>query len=66
MKLFSVLTCASLLVAGSAFAADTTAAPAAPTAMSSAKASCTKDATDKGLKGKAKKAAIHKCMKAAK
>jgi hypothetical protein len=64
MKLFAVVTCASLLVAGSAFAADTTAA--APTAMSSAKATCTKQATDQGLKGKAKKSAIHKCMKAAK
>ncbi|HTP39239.1 MAG TPA: PsiF family protein [Steroidobacteraceae bacterium] len=63
MKLFSVLTCATLLAAGTAFAADTTAA--APATAPSAKSSCSKDATAQGLHGKARKAAIKKCMKAA-
>jgi hypothetical protein len=70
VKLFSTVTLAALLVAGSAFAADATSTPAkpAPAAVSStampAKADhhCRDDANGKKLAGAARKSFMKKCL----
>jgi hypothetical protein len=69
MKLITVLTCSSLLIAGAAFAAaDSTssAMPAATTAPAAtskhmAKDECYKEATSKGLHGKDRHAFVKTC-----
>jgi psiF repeat len=70
MKLMTVLTCSSLLIAGAAFAATdstsgTTPAPAA-TAKHMDKDDCAKDATSKGLHGKERHSFVKTCRAAKK
>jgi len=68
MKLLSTLTLASLLVAGSAFAADAagTATAPKPTAAATATAKpdhhCRDDANGKKLAGAARKSFMKKCL----
>jgi psiF repeat len=74
MKLITILTCSSLLIAGAALAATdsssstmpapATAAPAAATHMD--KDDCAKDATSKGLHGKERHSFIKTCRAAKK
>jgi hypothetical protein len=65
VKLISTLTLASLLVAGSAFAADAPASAAKP-AVTATKAApdhhCRDDANAKKLAGAARKSFIKKCL----
>lgn len=64
MKTISMLTCSALLIAGSAFAADSsTTPPSKPVASVKAPDQCSKDATAKGLHGKARKSFLHSCRK---
>ncbi|MFT3906599.1 MAG: PsiF family protein [Steroidobacteraceae bacterium] len=67
MKMIPVLTCATLLIAGSAFAADAagtaSTSTSKPTASVKAPDACSKEATSKQLHGKARKSFLKSCRK---
>lgn len=62
VKLISTLTLATLLVAGSAFAADATAPAAKPATAAKADHHCRDDANSKKLAGAARKSFMKKCL----